>query len=1455
VIRPAALLLLLAAGPAAGSGTWSVEDSSEVATRLEEAARLLRRGLREKAVPLLQEVLDGWPDHVVADPKDPLRFEGAREAVLRILREAAPETRKAYEEFAAGRVEEALARAGRTGNPAALEKDALRYSAAGAPGARLLLAAADLRLARGEPGPAAASLRVLLREHADSPAAGPAVAARLARALARTGDRAGILDLRASFEKRSGEKVRTGEGEETLGSILEAALAAAGPPPRPSDTTTLGGGPDRRGAGVPMEPLGAPRWSQANGRFGWTQKDYDQMQREPPVNESIHRARPVTAALVDGVLYYHWSLDVVARDLYTGRERWRHRAPPVPRIEKARTHGSLLACPAVADGVVYAPLQVWPEGEIPRDIRFAEVDIIPHIPVRRLHAFDAATGAVLWSHRDADRFGPLLRGPLRLLNLTSPPLVLGDVVVAAGASAVQGAGFDSWCIAADRRTGEIRWATRLGRGQQELNLFGRKVKEIPCAAVASDGRRLFVQTNMGFVSCLDASTGLTLWARGYRQTEIPLYDNLWTTPERAFTFTGSPPVAAGGLVLAAPADGDMLLALDAATGELRWASPCRDGRGWDSPHMFRLLGADDERAYVAGRPTVRAFDLRSGKLAWEFPFPAFARGEASGGRGVIAGDRLFVPSDRAVYVLDTRAKGALVRVDPFTAAGGAPEGGNLVVGEGASALVRLDAVEAFFREEDVRVRAQALLRDRPGNLDALLEASRIYLAAERPADALPLLEQALRVAESLPPGERDARRREVRTSLSAVRERAAAALVAEGKAAEARGAFAAAAELAPDSASAAGVLLRGAKAMAELSPARLDHTAGLLAILVREHGDAVLEGESQLLADEAGRCTAASYALWNLAAWQAAEGDPGRSVEAAQGILERPATDLLFGRPARREARAFLDDLIRAHGPACYAPFEKRAGEALEAARRAGSAAALADVAERWPNSRAAVRAGIEEARLRLAAGDAGGVVVSLRRLVAGDLEESEAAEAHWLLAEGLARSGRAASARATLQKLARLHADVPVTVGEDRVRAADAVARRLQAADMKAPPPPAPGLPAESPWRELWSRSTAPGEAGVLIDVPGDPLPGGKALFVRGSRLDAFDAATGRSSWTATGPAFRGMATSVGGVLVFAEDDTAVGIDPATGDELWKTSLSGQALGAVAVDSVIAILVGDGTDPEGGRIEALDPATGDGAWSVLVPGGASRLHARGATAVLDGTGTGAPVLRVVDGAGTLRPFFVPLRRGPETPGELVPVRDGPLVLRKEFSLEAYDPEKGSRLWAWAGPAKARIFNAAAGGGVAAVLDEKGDLRGLTLDRGIEAWTSAAGRGRLFDPLATTLRAEGTQIFAVTVDATNRGAVALEARAAATGQVRWSAPITATTAYVEVIPAGGTILVKYLGAGTGPSGTVVLAAADGREIDRFVDREGRLGGEGFDASAVGGVLVLANERIVIARGR
>jgi len=123
--------------------------------------------------------------------------------------------------------------------------------------------------------------------------------------------------------------------------------------------------------------------------------------------------------------------------------------------------------------------------------------------------------------------------------------------------------------------------------------------------VLADGA-VHVASNSGAIACVDAWDGSILWVRRYKR--VGAY---WRTvrgkPVTPWSGWRNAPLVADGIVVVVPCDGEDVLGLDAATGEVRW----RRLRG---RHVF-LHGASRGIAVLAGRE-VEAVELATGKSLW-----------------------------------------------------------------------------------------------------------------------------------------------------------------------------------------------------------------------------------------------------------------------------------------------------------------------------------------------------------------------------------------------------------------------------------------------------------------------------------------------------------------------------------------------------------------------------------------------------------------------------------------------------------------------------------------------------------------------------------------------------------------------------------------------------------------------------------------------------------------------
>lgn len=315
-----------------------------------------------------------------------------------------------------------------------------------------------------------------------------------------------------------------------------AVCAPASTAPAAGAWPQVGGGPGHLGARVaPLPPPLTARWSTSLGA-------------------TIGAGSPVVA---DGVVVIALvdraggdAGGVVALDLATGAERWRHR-----------TASPLASAPAIGGGLVVfghaagevealdlatgAPRWAYQLGAgLPTRATTlwsppTIADGLVHVAVQgRLAALELATGRPRWSH-----------------DIAAPDPWLGSqapITVADGAALVafnRDLGVSSW----DAATGAARWAN-----------ISNATLAINAAPLVVDGVA-YVASVRGDLSALDLATGQRRWS-------VPL------TPggfDWGYSITATPAYADGRLFVAT--QWHQLLAIDVATGAVRWQTNARGG--------------------------------------------------------------------------------------------------------------------------------------------------------------------------------------------------------------------------------------------------------------------------------------------------------------------------------------------------------------------------------------------------------------------------------------------------------------------------------------------------------------------------------------------------------------------------------------------------------------------------------------------------------------------------------------------------------------------------------------------------------------------------------------------------------------------------------------------------------------------------------------------------------------
>jgi len=268
------------------------------------------------------------------------------------------------------------------------------------------------------------------------------------------------------------------------------------------------------------------------------------------------------------------------------------------------------------------------------------------------------------------------------------------------------------CFDAD--TGQSRWVRYLGTASPEVNnpigmggmgmqgQFGMSESgDFNHRLLSLDGPALFYQTNLGALIALEAETGATLWVATYPRQEPNHNGN---ESERDL----NPAVIHEGRVFVAPSDADAVFAFDAANGRLLW----KTDRISDDVKLSHLLGVAKDRLVATGN-RVLLFDVKTGRLlhAW----PDSGKSLEGFGRGLLAGDLIYWPTQNEIEILDQRTG---LRAQPPIRLRETyhTNGGNLVAGDGYLIVAQTDGLVVFcqnsrlierYREDIVRAPDQA----------------------------------------------------------------------------------------------------------------------------------------------------------------------------------------------------------------------------------------------------------------------------------------------------------------------------------------------------------------------------------------------------------------------------------------------------------------------------------------------------------------------------------------------------------------------------------------------------------------------------------------------------------------------------------------------------------------------------------------------------------------------------
>ena len=694
--------------------------------------------------------------------------------------------------------------------------------------------------------------------------------ARGAGARIRSGDPAlvtadRILYTPATLEARRRVKklVETAGGRDAWrarrGDDAEPATAAEGTPAAAPASAAAGewigvlGRPDRAApeAGTPPVELGS------YARWAHRLTNYRKLESSQPARNYYYAYFPMQAATWKDLVFIRSHQDIVALAASTGEVRWRFDSA-VPAAEQSSK-------PSGSSGFnsfqYFSDIGGWAVSVVPgepdrvvaisRPARGSVTSNVLSFAASQLLAFEAATGAPSWK-----RGGP--EDPseaLRSLSFAAPPaesLAGGKRVLAAPAVSV-----DGYSVVGLAPTGDLVWLTKV-YAFAPSKLTAATSSLALGASLAASGPFVVGAPGHGVVFALGEG-GELLWERRYASSirESP-YDPRWAPGH---------PIVAAGVAVAAPFDGESLMAIDLETGVLLWEERLASG-------YHALLGADRERVYrmdMDGRIT--AATLRAGSAVWTTePLGAPA------GRGFVASGRIHAAADGQVVVLESSTGGIISRSRIWDDRIEAPAPGNLfpsragLLAMGPWGIACIETHDESWKGLDSlglrerRLRKSRLCRTGGKYEEALHELREVLATAGDPTEVMKLKTELLDVAQEASRVTRDA----------AFIQR----VLGEP-------------DLVPSPEHRIGFLLRSAEILRESAPVE---SARLYAELAAGSADAVVETPEGMIADArtyASDCLRELASAGTIAALETAE-------EAAGAELERADTEEKLLAVARR---------------------------------------------------------------------------------------------------------------------------------------------------------------------------------------------------------------------------------------------------------------------------------------------------------------------------------------------------------------------------------------------------------------------------------------------------------------------------------------------------------------------------------------------------------------------------
>ena len=413
---------------------------------------------------------------------------------------------------------------------------------------------------------------------------------------------------------------------------------------------TFGGNMERNSqSATRLDPGGWPSWNHSLERYNASSDRISAS--KPRVAESEVGLLSYHPAVYRGRVYMHELNRIAAYDLSSGAE-WPEMKPPLPLFDSHISPAALLPLGYPMVGAARGTLSIH------EDCLYARIGAPVTGWANGEKAGDGGSISYIVGI-DLQRQGSLLKGfPLHLSQFefggSEPegcPLVVGDKLFVTVAKR-DNVGLRRSVAAFDRFSGQLIWkspalATGTVEGSDRANLLSHQL-------LTMDGGRLFYNTNLGSVACLDPVTGQVEWLVRYRRHDKE--KQAYPHSDRFRYRDLNPCVVRNGLVYCSPQDCPEIFALDAMTGDLVWSTD--DSAAADAVHM---LGVTKEHLIVSG-DRLLWLDRRTGRIDARFPAAGIGSNLNSLpsprglGRGVISADEIYWPTANEIIVFSTALK-------------------------------------------------------------------------------------------------------------------------------------------------------------------------------------------------------------------------------------------------------------------------------------------------------------------------------------------------------------------------------------------------------------------------------------------------------------------------------------------------------------------------------------------------------------------------------------------------------------------------------------------------------------------------------------------------------------------------------------------------------------------------------------------------------------------------------